>query len=79
MRYSSSPFELIALSSAYLASSGGASAVTVDASSANTDSTARALYGAISCPSVENRRRVRGHDQSCTFAPRSSSRWLPAW
>src|SRR5581483_9792390 len=69
----------IASSSAYLASSGGASAVAVAASSETIENAARGLYGAISRASTASRRRVWRHDQSTTFAPRSCIRCEPGW
>src|ERR671923_1043776 len=64
-------------STAYLDRNGGARAVAVAASSEKTDRIVRTLYGAVSRASVARRRRVRRHDQSSTFAPRSCVRWPP--
>src|SRR5712691_4201884 len=64
-------------STAYVDRNGGASAVAVAARSETTESAVRTLYRSAKRASVATRRRVRRHDQSSTFAPRSRSRCPP--
>ena len=69
---------LMPSSMASLARSGGASAVSVAATSEPIASPVRRRYGAARRASVETRRTVRAHDQSFTSAPRCIVRWDPA-
>src|SRR5687767_4257251 len=64
-------------SMASLARKGGASAVSVAATSEATARAVRRRYGAVSRASVDTRRAVRAHDQSFTSAPRCAVRWEP--
>src|SRR5215204_467846 len=64
-------------SSASFARYGGASAVSVAASSDATASVVWSLYGAVRRASVETRRAVRCHDQSSTWASLCADRWVP--
>src|SRR6266550_5365645 len=68
---------LMPSSTAYLARSGGRSAVAVARRSENTERIVRVLYGAVRRARVASRRHVLRHDQSSTFEPRSAIRWPP--